>query len=253
MNIMSFLVKERPTLTCMIQARTPERVFELIKKGIEGGTDAFGLQLEQLERQYHTKDVYREIFAKMGDKPCYVTNYGLALNQGISDEKLAEELIEVAACGGGLIDVFGDMFSRAPDQITYDSEAVKQQMALIDRIHKLGKEVLISTHTYRFMEYEDVFKILSAHKSRGADICKIVTAANSETELRKNFEISSKLSLGLGVPFLFLCGGDYSKKHRRIAPFISNDMFLCVAEHDNLSTPAQPILFEAKEILNLMR
>ena len=44
-----FLQNHRPTLTMMIQARTPDRVLELIEKGIKGSTDAFGLQIEVLE------------------------------------------------------------------------------------------------------------------------------------------------------------------------------------------------------------
>lgn len=249
---MNFLVGERPTLTCMIQARTPERIFELIEKGISGGADAFGLQLEQLERQYHTKEIYCELFKAMGDKPCYVTNYSIAMNKGITYEELADELVTVAECGGALIDIFGDIFDRQPDQITYDDDAVKKQEELIEKIHYIGKEVLISTHTYRFMEYDDVFKILSAHKKRGADVAKIVTAANSEYELKTNFEITSELSKKLGIPYLFLCGGSYCSKHRRIAPLISDDMFLCVAEYDELSTPAQPLLRDAKKIIELI-
>ena len=43
----------------MIQARTPERVSELIKKGLDGGTDAFAIQIDQLEREYRTESCYR--------------------------------------------------------------------------------------------------------------------------------------------------------------------------------------------------
>ncbi len=250
---MNFLIESRPTLTCMIQARTPERIFKLIEKGLKGGTDAFGLQLEQLERQYHTEETFRKIFDAMGDKPCYVTNYNYTANEGICDEALAEELITVARCGGALIDIMGDMFDRQPDQITYNEYAIAKQKELIEKIHSLGKEVLISTHTYRFTEYDDAFKILSSQKERGADVAKLVNAANTEEELKTAFEITSKLSKELELPYLFLCVGDKCEKHRRIAPFISNDMFLCVAEHDELSTPAQVLLSKAREILSVLK
>ncbi len=72
------------------------------------------------------------------------------------------------------------------------------------------------------MEYDDVYKIVSTQKERGADICKIVTAANSESELRENFKTSARLSTELGVPYLFLCVGDNCFKHRRVAPFLSS-------------------------------
>lgn len=249
-----FLIKDRPTLTCMVQAHTPERAFELINKGLENGTDAFGLQLEQLERQYHNKQVYTEIFKAMKDKPCYVTDYNFIMNEGFSDDELAEDLLLAAQCGGALIDVTGDFFDRVPEQLTYNETAVKKQIDFIDKIHKLGKEVLISTHdTNTFYDYDRAYKVLSAQKSRGADICKLVTASNTEKEFIKNTETSAKLALELRHPFLFLGVGETCAKHRRLAPFISNDLFLCVAEHDELSTPSQPLLKDAKKLLDLIK
>ncbi len=250
---MKFLIKDRPTLTCMIQARTPQRVFALIEKGLAGGADAFGLQLEQLERQYHREEIFTEFFSRMGNKPCYVTNYPDAMNRGLTDEALAEELLLVAKCGGGLLDIWGDMFCREKDQITYDPVAVEKQKALARDIHALGKEVLFSSHTYRFMEYADAYEIVSAQKARGADVCKIVTAAKSEYELKTNFEITAKLAKHLDAPCLFLCNGAHCRAHRKLAPLISNGMFLCVAEHDELSTATQPLLCDAKKIIELVR
>ncbi len=210
----------------------------------------FGLQLEQLERQYHTPEIFREIFRRMGEKPAYVTNYNYAMNAGISDEDLEKELLLIAECGGYLIDIMGDMFCREADQITYDEDAIEKQKQLIDKLHAMGKEVLISTHTYRFMEYDDVYRIVHAHKERGADVAKIVTASGNETEEKENFEISARLSKELGLPFLFLCVGEKCKRHRKVGPLISGGMFLCVVEHDNLSTAAQPLLEDVITLLN---
>lgn len=44
----------------MIQARTPERASELIKKGLDGGTDAFAIQIDQLEREYRTESFLKK-------------------------------------------------------------------------------------------------------------------------------------------------------------------------------------------------
>ena len=53
-------------------------------------------------------------------------------------------------------------------------------------------------------------------------------------------------------PFLFLCVGEYCKKHRLTAPIIINGIYLCVAEQDEFSTPAQPLLKTAKAMTNLI-
>ncbi len=233
----------------MIQARTPERIYELIRKGIDCGANAFGLQFEQLERKYHTPKNFKEIFSRMNGLPAYVTNYRYVMNEGMTDKELAEELLTVAECGGELIDIMGDMFCPTPDQITYDEKATLAQEELIIQLHEMNKRVLISSHTYRYLPYGEIYGIAKAQKNRGADVAKIVTAATTETELYSNFEISAKLKQEFDGEFLFLCVGEHSYKHRRISPMITGGMWLCVAEHDELSTPAQPLLSEAIQIM----
>ena len=48
----------------MIQARTPERASELIKKGLDGGTDAFAIQIDQLERETAQRAVTESFLKK---------------------------------------------------------------------------------------------------------------------------------------------------------------------------------------------
>ncbi len=245
----NFLVDGRPTLTVMCQAKTPERIKELIKKGLEGGADAFGIQLEQLERQYHTKEVYTDLFNAMGGKPAYVTNYRYHQNEGISDEALMEELLEISAMGLTLIDVPGDTFCKTEFELTRDVEAIEKQKDLIAKIHNNGSQVLMSSHIFKFLEYRDVLEVALSHKGRNVDVSKIVTGADNDYELNCNFVTTARLKNDLGLPFLFLCGGSNCQLHRRVAPVIANGMYLCVAEHDDLSTPTQPLLSEAAKIV----
>lgn len=247
-----FLVKGRPTLTVMIQARTPERASELIKKGVEGGADAFAMQVDQLERKYRTEECYKKLFGEMNGKPLYVTDYRTNMSEGMSDEELAEELLVLARCGAALIDVMGDLYCPSKDEITIEPEADAKQRELINKIHSYGAEVLMSSHTYRLLTWDEVLRTAKIQSERGADIIKIVTAANTEKELYDNFEITARLKKELEKPFLFLCVGEYCKKHRCMAPIITNDIYLCVAEHDKFSTPAQPLLKTAKQLVDLM-
>lgn len=236
----------------MIQARTPERASELIKKGLEGGADAFAMQVDQLERKYRTEECYKKLFGEMNGKPLYVTDYRTNMSEGMSDEELAEELLVLAGCGAALIDVMGDLYCPSKDEITIEPEADSKQRELINKIHSYGAEVLMSSHTYRFLTWDEVLRTAKIQSDRGADIIKIVTAANTEKELYDNFEITARLKKELEKPFLFLCVGEYCKKHRLMAPIITNDIYLCVAEHDKFSTPAQPLLKTAKQLVDLM-
>ena len=41
----TFLNYEKPLLTCMVQADTPERIKELVEKSLPEGAEAFGMQV----------------------------------------------------------------------------------------------------------------------------------------------------------------------------------------------------------------
>jgi len=249
----SFLQNDRPTLTMMIQARTPDRVLELIEKGIKGSTDAFGLQIEVLEHKYRTNEIFNKIFTAAQNKPVYVTNYRSGLNENMSDDERVKELLTAAESGAALIDIMGDLYCKTEGELTYNDAAIHKQTTLIDKIHSMGAEVLMSSHTYKFMPKEQVIAYVTEQHRRGADIAKVVTGAESRTELMQNICISAELSKESYSPALFLCCGEYCRTHRIIGPMISGGMYLCVAEHDELATPAQPLLEDAKKAIELLK
>lgn len=240
-----FLTGNRPTFTVMIQAREKSRVMELMEKGKNGGADAFGLQLEQLMPQYRTEEHLRDMFSAAEEKPVYVTDYRTMLNTGMSDDELTDELIRAASCGASLIDIMGDMYAPTPLQLTADPAAAKKQKDLIRNIHALGAEVLMSSHTSCFCPEDTVLSMVGEQHGRGADICKVVTSADTREELYENFRISERLAR-LPYPSLFLCNGRYCRRHRLFAPFLADGIFLCVAEQDDLSTRSQPLISDAR-------
>ena len=248
----SFLNHAKPLLTNMIQEETPEQCIIMVKNAVYDGADAFGLQLCRLKPEYHNPELYKKIFTAMGARPIYLTNYRDGYNEGLSDEQCVEGLLEGLRAGGTLCDLMGDTFAPDPLQLTRDSEAVKRQMELIDKVHGMGKEVLMSSHTFKFLPAEQVLEIALAHQERGADITKIVTAANSTEEELENLRITNLLKKELKIPFLFLSVGTHYKLHRMIGPMLGSVMCLCVQQHDALSTKAQPVLRAAKQVLDSM-
>ena len=242
-----FLTKDEPMLVSMLQAYTPERVLELMERSRAEGADAFGMQFCRMKEQYKTKDTLRALFAAAGDCPVYVTNYRQGENAGKSDDILARELVELAECGATLCDVMGDYFDRTEGEMTYDERAIEKQMALIDEIHAAGGEVVMSSHVLKFIPAEQVLKIALEHQRRGADICKIVTRAETDLEEIENLRIITLLKEKLDIPFLYLAGG---KCHitRRIGGMLGCCTYLCVHEYDELATALQPLVSEIKAI-----
>ncbi len=247
----SFFGNDKAILTTMVQADNPDRIKELIDLSVPEGAEAFGMQFEQMKPEYRKKEVYRELFEYTGERPVYVTNYRSAKNDGKSDETLAAELLEFAECGADLCDVMGDYYDRQPDEVAVDAEAIKKQTELIDALHAKGAKVLMSSHVYKFTPAERVMEIALEHKKRGADIAKIVTGAETVEEQIENLRIINMLKENLGIPFLFLCGGECGIL-RRIGGELGSCMYLGVHEYDSFATETQPLLPKLKAIRDNM-
>lgn len=243
----SFLNQPRPLLTVMLQCETPETAIGRIRNANCLGADAYSLQVESLRPEHQNADTYRRIFAEGKGRPFYVTNYRTSNNSGKTDEELAGGLVALAESGATLLDVMGDMFCKHPEELTDDPEAIEKQMRLVDKLHEKGAEVLISSHLFKYAPAERVLEIALEQKRRGADIIKIVTAADSMEQQIENLRITDLLKRELGRPFLFLSGGECTI-HRRLGMKLGCCMALCVYEHDAFSTPVQPLLSTMKKV-----
>lgn len=247
----TFFRNDKAVLTVMVQAENPDRIKQLMDLSCPEGAEAFGMQFERLDDKYKTKEVYRDLFEYAKDKPVYVTNYRTYSNNRKSDDQLAEELVGLAEYGADLCDVMGDLFDRQPDELAVDKAAIQKQKELIEKIHSKGAKVLMSSHIYKYTCAERVLEIAEEHRNRGADICKIVTGADSMEQQLENLKIINMLKQKLKIPFLFLCGGE-CKILRRIGGEIGCCMYLCVHEYDKLATPQQPLLKDVKAVRDIM-
>ena len=242
----TFLNQLRPFVTGMVLKETADEVRYGVKNAIYEGADALGIQLEKLKPEYKTEEYYRKMFAAAGQRPIYITNYR---GSGLSDEEGMEQLITALGCGATLGDVMGNTFDPEADmEMTYDPKAIDQQKKLIDRIHAMGKEVIMSSHVHRYIPAETVLEIAHQQRSRGADIVKIVTAANSDAEQMENLRITTLLKQELDCPFLFLAGGTHSKIQRMIGPMLGCFTYLAVAEHCATAVSTQPTIRAAKAV-----
>ena len=208
MNLV-FLTDYRPAVTVMIQSRTARNAINTIRNAVYEGADAFGIQICQLaheERKY-----LKEIYSSGAGRPFYIANYRSGCNEGWSDEECMQGLLDGLKLGGTLGDI-------------------------------MGKSVLMSSHLYRYAGADEVLEIAYEHQRRGADIAKIVTAADNEAEEVENIRITGLLKKGLKIPFLFLSGGTHYKIHRLVSPMLGSCMSLCVQQYDELATKVQPPL-----------
>ena len=184
----------------------------------------------------------------MYDKPIYCTNYMRGnKTANISWNTLSKQLLMAVELGATLIDIPADMFNSSDMELSMNKQAIEEQVRLIEEIHHIGGEVLMSSHVLRYIPKEVVLTIAGQHKARGADISKIVTEANSISELNQNFEIQSLLESRLGIKHLFLCNGTHCRKHRLLGPLLGSCLFLTT--ENAKAGQNQPTVAEAIRIL----
>ena len=245
----SFLNAERPLLTVMINGRTLDADKKQIDNALRGGAEAFCIQLERLLPEYRTDDQLKELFSWCEGKPIYITTYRLGMN----DEECVELMLRSLAAGATLCDVMGDLYHAEEHELTLDAEAVVKQKALIEKIHALGGEVLMSSHLHAYLPPDEVLRYARAQKERGVDIVKIVSEAHDEEQRMANIELVLRLKRELGdVPFLFLNCGEYGKTLRQIGPALGVCMYLCLESNPPDGPAIQPLLSEVKAIRDAM-
>ncbi|MBO5271161.1 MAG: type I 3-dehydroquinate dehydratase, partial [Clostridia bacterium] len=227
----TFLGHDRPLLCAMVQDSTPDEMICTILDSLYDGADAFGIQLCNLKAEYRTEETLRKIFSYCEGRPIYITSYRGGQSKGLSDDECMELLLLGLSAGATLCDVMGDTFHPEKDQLTFDPEAVEKQKALIAKIHEMGGEVLISTHTSRFFTEEEVVSYAKAQMERGADVVKIVSKANTEDEQMEALQTIHRLKKECDRPFLFLVGGKYTRLIRQIGPALGVCMYLCVQRY----------------------
>lgn len=242
-----FLNKTRPMLTTMVQANTPDEVITLIQKAIPAGAEVLGIQTCRFAPEQQTAETYRRIFAAAEGLPTYVTHYRGRGNEGKSDNELAHGMLQIAEAGATLVDVMGDLFSPHTDELTDNKRAIAKQKKLIKALHERGAEVLMSSHTHKYLPPARILEIALAQQARGADIVKIVTKADYPEQEIELMATSLLLKKHLKVPFLLLCGGNH-RIIRRVGPMLGSCMWLTVYEYDECATKAQPLLADVKVI-----
>ncbi len=235
-------------LVSMIQCKTANDCIYKIRRSLTDGAEAFGIQLCQLKREERTDEKLKSIFASCDDKPIYVTSYRYNESEGLTDDECADLLIKALKCGATLCDVPGDLFDKNDYQITSDKAAVLKQKELISDIHSMGGEVLVSTHDFRELSFDEIFNIAKLQAEHGADIVKIVVKSTSINMLPDYIKAMQRVTEELKKPILFLDVGACSNVLRKTGGLLGSCMYLCVESHSELDTPAQPTIKQVNVI-----
>lgn len=261
----TFVHLPQPFLVSVIREKDPASVNANIKNSEYDGADAYDLHLNALEKQYRNPHDLGNIMSST-TRPVLLLNY--RSDPQTTDAERAEEQLMGIKAGAAGIDLIGDYFDAdrpvmtpqvlteysltrgsKPLELTENRESLKRQRALIDQIHDLGAEVLLSAHTRVVMTTEQVIPFALEMASRGPDMIKIVTVCLNENDLVEAFLTIIELKKVMKIPFQFQCHGQHGKLLRVMGPMLGSALIFCNQQYKPGLHPDQPLLRSMRTVL----
>lgn len=271
----SLAKNDSPMIISVIRERTVRAAIARIKNGEYHGAAGFDLHLSCLDEQYKNADSIKKIVDST-DKPILAINY----NQAYEFEEIETDeesrialLLEAVKAGVSAVDLPGytyDLFSKKqfrqefshlnysfikgnPREIVVDEAIIEKQIALIEKIHKMGAEVLLSVHPSIPMNTEQVLELALFLEKRNPDFIKIVTLCTNEDELTESFKTMTTLKRELKTRTHFHCCGVAGKLSRIINPLLGGYLVFCSDGFTESSNFEQLDLKTAAEAINLLK
>ncbi len=248
----SFFDRPAPVVTSIIRGQTPAEIIKWAAASESDGAGGIAVDLERYRPEYRTEAHFRSImdvfdipfmfFAYRDDKFAKVQ----------SDDARQEVLLAAASAGASVIDVMADLYAPDPMQLTFDTVAIDKQKRLFDEIRKRGAAAELSCHTPCAVNCEKTLEMMKAMESRGADLVKIVTRAESPDDLAEAFRTTSVLKAELKVPFIHLVSGTYARPHRMAGATLGGAIVFAVHHYEENKEITQPTVKEMVEAMRII-
>lgn len=238
-------------LAHVIRETTPDDVIAEYEKGksFSRGVD---VHISALAPEYKNARNLRRIFSAI-DKPALAINYDADKEFkkiGLSEDERIEQLIAALEAGASAIDLQGFTFDplgrdglqnydgkqafvgAMPKEVTVNANAVDKQTRLIEKVHSMGKEVLISTHTGTYLNTEQALSLAEFLQERDPDIIKIVCTGCDTTERALEcLRTAAALKERAKSKVSFHSNGKKGYYTRLLCPLFGSYMAFCVREY----------------------
>jgi hypothetical protein len=237
----------RPFIVGVISERTIEEGIRTLKLGEFDGADCFQWELHKLEDFPPSKEDMRDLFSST-NKPIWTTNRrGVKPHTPKMEEvrmKLQIDAIEIGASG---IDMEMDTFDHwllwdqkrkqkewenlhdipvnkkdFPHECSFNKDARDKQLEIIDTVHSLDAEVLMSCHVLVRTTDNGILKIVNEMDNRGADLIKIVVRNDDFYDLCDTLRANIMLKENTDKPFKLMSQGEPSKLGRVLYPMFGS-------------------------------
>jgi len=259
-----------PAIAGVVREKSARGAIAEMKNCMYDGADMIDLHLSCLEER--DEESLKKIMAS-SKLPVLALNYNNTCtwqNAGFSEEERVESLLRAVAAGAAGIDMQGytyhvpsksgfcgeDKYSFTkgnPKEIVTDEAIINRQCALIEKVHSMGGEVLLSCHPGIPMTCRQVVDLAHFLEERNPDILKIVTKAETQEDLLESIRTMMVLKQEVKTPVTYHAAGKAGMLSRILNPILGGQIAFCVDRYTEASTMEQIDLKTAKSILDQMQ
>lgn len=256
-----------PALAGVIREKTASSAITEIKNCMYDGADMIDLHMSCFENV--NNDGLKAVITS-SKLPVLALNYNKRYDWsgcGFSEEERVESFLDAVSAGAAGIDMQGYTFDEKskeafcgedkysftkgnPKEIVTDDSVISKQCGLIERIHSMGAEVLLSCHPGIQMKCEQVVELALFLEKRNPDVIKIVTAAKDENDLIESFKTMTVLKKEVKTPVSYHTNGIAGNLSRIINPVLGGHMIFCVDRYSEGSTMEQLDLRTVRTIID---
>jgi len=137
--------------------------------------------------------------------------------------------------------------------VVTDPAIIERQCALIDQVHTMGAEVLLSCHPGVPMTTEQVVGLAKFLEERKPDIIKIVTKATTCEECDEAVRAMSVLKRELHTPVSYHANGKAGIPSRILNPLQGGQIAFCIDRYNEGSTMEQLELRSVRAAVDSVR
>lgn len=259
-----------PALAGVVREKNVRAAIAEIKNCAYDGADMIDLHMSCLDKT--DVESLRAIINSRG-LPVLALNYNSTFDwtdAGFSEQERVESFLRAVEAGAAGIDMQGYTFhlpsksafcgedkysftAGNPKEIVTDEAIIAKQCELIDRVHSMGSEVLLSCHPGIPMTSEQVVDLALYYEKRNPDIIKIVTIANNEEELAESIRAMLLLKKEVKTPVSYHVSGAAGAASRIINPLLGGQILFCVDHYNEGSTMEQVDLKTAAAVVENAR
>lgn len=256
-----------PALAGVIRERSTKAAIAAIKNCFHHGATMIDLHLSCLDNM--DTDTLREI-VNASKLPILALNYNKTYDWqdcNFSEEERVESFMRALEAGVAGIDMQGYTFHEPsrngfagedkysftkgnPKEIVTDEKIISKQCDLIEKVHSMGAEVLLSCHPNIQMNTQQIVELALFLEKRNPDIIKIVTPAKNEDDLRESIKAMMTLKKEVKTPVSYHCNEISGMASRIINPLLGGHIVFCVDGYNESSTMEQLDLKTARTIID---